>query len=60
MLVGLFFLAVLAFNFPLISIFGKGRSVFGFPILYVYFFVVWVVLVAMVYFWVEKKSKNQR
>lgn len=60
MLIGIFFLAVLVFNFPLISIFGEERSLWGFPLLYIYFFIVWVVLIALVYFWVERQDKDHR
>ncbi|MEO1514661.1 MAG: hypothetical protein AAFV95_06600 [Bacteroidota bacterium] len=60
MLIGLFFVAVLLFNFPLLSIFGERSTSAGFPMLYIYFFLVWGVLIALIYFWLEKKKKNKR
>mgnify|MGYP001805057788 CR=1 FL=1 len=47
-LVGVFFLALLVFNFPLLEIFGKEKLVFGLPLLYVYIFVAWSVLIIVV------------
>jgi hypothetical protein len=42
--IGLFLLAFLAFNYPLLSLFGDGW-VFGFPLLYAYLFLVWLGLI---------------
>ncbi len=46
---GLFLLGVLAFNPPLLDVFdaGEGVMVFGVPLLYVYLFLAWAVLIAL-------------
>jgi hypothetical protein len=44
----LFIVGVLAFNYPLLSLFDVPRRVFGVPLLYVYIFVVWALLIVLV------------
>ena len=45
--IGLFALAVLAFSPPLLVIFGVRHLLFGIPLLYVYLFVVWGLVIAL-------------
>jgi hypothetical protein len=45
--VALLLLGVLAFSPPLLSIFSVRELVFGIPILYLYLFVAWGVLIAL-------------
>ena len=44
-LVGLFLLGALFFNFPLISLFNHKTYVLGFPLLYLYIFIVWTLMI---------------
>ena len=44
----LFIVGVLAFNYPLLSLFDVPRRIFGVPLLYVYIFVVWALLIVLV------------
>ena len=44
--IALFFLGVAAFSPPLLQIFSADNAVFGIPILYVYMFAAWGVIVA--------------
>ena len=53
----LFFVAMLLFNFPIIGIFGKNQLVFGLPVLYLYIFSVWLLLIALVYLLFRKPRK---
>jgi hypothetical protein len=46
-LVGLFLMGYLLFNHPLISLFNLPRMVFGIPLLYVYIFGAWFLLIAL-------------
>ena len=46
-LVGLFMLAVLLINPPLILIFDRPTTLAGLPILYLYLFVAWAALIAL-------------
>ena len=45
-LVGLFLLAVLLFNYPLLAAFGAG-SIGGIPLIYVYLFAAWLAVIVL-------------
>jgi hypothetical protein len=47
-LIALFLLGVLLLMPPMMAIFNAERLVFGIPLLYLYLFVVWIVLVGLV------------
>ena len=47
-LVCLFGLGCLLFNFPLLAVFNLPTRVFGLPLLYVYVFVAWGLLIGLV------------
>jgi hypothetical protein len=49
-LIGLFFLGMLLFNFPLLYLFNRPTTVLGIPILYVYLFVSWWVIILLTLF----------
>ena len=49
-LVGLFFLGMLLFNFPLLYLFNQPTTVFGIPILYLYLFLAWWVIILLTLF----------
>lgn len=53
-------LAVLLFNFPLLSLPNKISLIFGIPQLYVYVFGVWFILLLLVFFIVEGKSPEKK
>ncbi len=57
-LVGLFVLGVAAFNPPLLSLFS-GATLFGWPLLYVYLFAVWAVLIAAIAVVVERRNRRR-
>ncbi len=46
-LVGLFLLAYLLFNHPLLSLFNLQQTVSGIPLLYGYIFGVWILLIVL-------------
>jgi len=46
-LVGVALAGAVALNFPLLYLFGGPGTVFGVPRLYVYIFVVWAVVIAL-------------
>lgn len=52
-------LAVLLFNFPLLSLPNKITLIFGIPQLYVYVFGVWFILLLLVFLIVENKSSEK-
>lgn len=45
--VGLFAIAFLALNFPILSLFGRGSALFDVPVLYIYLFVLWALLILL-------------
>lgn len=47
-LVALFFLGTLLFNYPILSLFNRNVLVFGIPLLYLYFFISWLLIIALV------------
>lgn len=58
-LVGLFFLGIVLFNFPIINLFRKDQFVSGFPALYAYFFLVWLVLIIFIARTVRSKQNDK-
>lgn len=47
-LVALFFLGALLFNYPILSLFNHAVLVFGIPLLYLYFFISWLLIIVLV------------
>jgi len=54
-LVALFVLGGLLFNYPLLALFNRSAFLGGMPILYVYVFAAWALLIALLALVVEKK-----
>lgn len=46
-LVAAFMLGLALFNPPLLAVFGKGGSVAGVPVLFLYLFFAWIALIAL-------------
>ena len=46
-MVGLFLLALLLLNPPLLLIFDRPSTAAGFPVLYLYLFAAWAILIAL-------------
>lgn len=55
-LVALSMLGCLLFNYPILALFNRPGTVAGIPILYVYIFVVWGLLIALMALVVEAKE----
>ena len=56
-LVALFVLGCLLFSYPLLSLFNTGGTLWGIPLLYIYLFSAWGVLIALMVLVVEKSSR---
>ena len=54
-LIALFLLGALLLNYPIFSLFAGSTLVFGVPLLYVYVFAVWALLIALVALVVERR-----
>ncbi len=58
-LIGVFALACVLFNPPLLDLFS-GRTILGWPLLYVYLFGAWAVVIAIVAFVAERRAHHAR
>jgi hypothetical protein len=54
-LVALFLLGNLLFNYPLLALFNRPAMLGGIPLLYLYVFGAWALLIALLAFTVEKR-----
>ena len=45
--VGLCMLGLLLFNYPILALFNRPGTVLGVPVLYVYIFIAWAALIAL-------------
>jgi hypothetical protein len=55
-LVALFLAGCLLFNYPLLNLFSHDGEVFGVPLLYVYVFSVWALLIGLMTLVVEMRG----
>lgn len=53
-LIALFLLGSLLFNYPLLSLFSQDNTLGGIPILYIYIFSAWAVLIGLMAFVIER------
>jgi hypothetical protein len=56
-LAALFLLGFLLFNYPLLTLFAGSIHVLGVPLLYVYVFAVWALLIGLMALVVEKRDE---
>ena len=47
-LVGLFLLGMLLFNFPLLHLFNRPMLALGIPVLYLYLFIAWSLIIFLI------------
>jgi hypothetical protein len=55
-LVALFLLGFLLYNYPLLDLFAGPGRLWGIPVLYVYVFAVWALLIGLMALVVEKRT----
>ncbi len=55
-LVAVFLGGCVLFNYPVLSLFDRGAAVFGMPLLYVYVFVAWAGLIALMAWIIERRA----
>jgi hypothetical protein len=58
-LIALFILGWLLFNYPLLALFNRAHTLLGIPLLYVYLFAVWALLICLSAFIVERKTSRE-
>lgn len=56
-LVALFLLGCLLFNYPLLSLFASDMRIWGIPLVYVYLFVAWAVLIGAMALIIERRDQ---
>jgi len=54
-LVAAFLLGNLLFNYPLLALFNRADAVFGIPILYLYVFGAWALLIVLLAYLIETR-----
>ncbi len=55
-LIAVFVLGCLLFNFPLLHLFNIDQRLFGVPLLYIYMFAAWAVVIGLTALVVERSS----
>lgn len=55
-LVAIFLLGCVMFNYPLIALFNKSAKVFDIPLLYFYIFSIWVLLIGLMAWVIERRE----
>jgi hypothetical protein len=56
-LVALFLLGCLLFNYPLLSLFASDMRLWGIPLVYVYLFTAWTVLIGAMALIIERRDQ---
>ena len=59
-LIAVFFLGVLLWTYPILSLFDYDNLMFGFPLLFLYIFATWVGLIALIFIITRKPSVKRR
>jgi hypothetical protein len=54
-LVAVFLLGCVLFNYPLLSLFNKPAEIFDVPLLYIYIFAAWALLIGLMAYVIEKR-----
>ncbi len=57
-LIALFLLGCLLFNYPLLYLFNSDNRLFGIPLVYIYMFAAWALLIALTALVVERASSD--
>lgn len=57
-LIGIFALAILLFNFPIIGLFSGKGWILSMPVLFVYIFCSWALIILLT-FWVSRTPKDK-
>ncbi len=57
-LLALFILGWILFNYPIMSVFDRHADAFGIPVLYVYLFATWGLVIALL-IWIIEYQRNK-
>ncbi|HEX5804412.1 MAG TPA: hypothetical protein VFY24_15450 [Azospira sp.] len=59
-LVLIFMIGCFLFNYPLLSLFDRARTLFGMPLVFLYLFAIWAVLIGLMAWVVERRERHER
>jgi len=59
-LIALSLFGFLVFNYPILALFNRPGTAFGIPVLYVFIFATWALLIALMAVVVEVTEKSKR
>lgn len=59
-LLGLFIVALLLFNFPLLQLFSGTSRMLGIPVIYWYIFLSWIAIIALTARLVEHRNSKKK
>ncbi len=48
-LIGIFFLGCVLLSYPVLTMFNVKVILFGFPVLYLYIFIIWMIIILFIY-----------
>ena len=57
-ILGIFFIFLVLFNFPILNIFWKGDLVLGVPLVYLYIFSIWLLMTIALIWLMEFRNKK--
>ncbi len=55
-LVAIVLLGCVLFNYPVLSLFSKPNALFGIPLLYLYLFAMWALLIGLMAYVIERRE----
>lgn len=47
---------LIGISYPILALFNKQITILGFPLLYLYLFACWVILVFFLFYWAKNKA----
>ena len=59
-LAAVFLLGVVLFNYPVLALFDRAASFLGMPLVFVYLFLAWAVLIGLLAWVVERSERSER
>jgi hypothetical protein len=60
LLMGLFLLGCVLFNYPILTLFNRRIAIFGIPLLYLYLFMAWTVIIVAIMLITKARAKKTR
>jgi TRAP-type C4-dicarboxylate transport system permease small subunit len=58
LLMGLFLLGCALFNYPILTLFNRRTTLFGIPLLYLYLFIIWAIIIVAIMLITKARTKT--